>query len=78
MSIFNTAQEKVILWIKDFILLLFGYIEPIIYWSCAYIMIICVIVYYCSQDNRAIYNGIKAFLIYFTFCVIRSVIIWIL
>jgi hypothetical protein len=39
------------------------------------LIVVCFVVYYCSQDNRAISTGIKWIMIYILYILIRSVVL---
>lgn len=53
----------------------FDITSPFMDYGIKILIIVCFIVYYCSEDKRAISNGIKGLFIYMVYLLLRSVAI---
>lgn len=48
---------------------------PFFNWGCKSIIVMCVIIYYCSQDKKAISRGLWTMFAFILFFMLRSVVI---
>jgi len=53
---------------------LFDILSPFIEWGSKSVIVACIIIFYCTQDKKAVSTGIKFFFIYIIFLMIRSTI----
>jgi predicted PurR-regulated permease PerM len=53
----------------------FNITSPIADYGIKCVIVVCFVIYYCSQDNRAISKGIKYLFFYLLYILLRSVII---
>lgn len=54
---------------------LLNILDPFITWGCSIIIVWCVISFYCTNDNRNLSLGMKSFLVYLIFAVIKGAVI---
>jgi hypothetical protein len=76
---FNWIGDQVKDSLKDFgswlIHGLFDILSPFIEWGAKSIIVACIVIYFCTEDKRAISTGMKFFFIYLIFMMIRGVIL---
>lgn len=53
---------------------LFNFLQPFVEWGSKSIIVICILIYYCTHDKKASSVGMKWFFIYLVFCMIRGAI----
>jgi len=74
-SIGASIKNGIVAGFAEIIKILFSFLDPILYWGCQIVIVYCVIIYFSSKDKKSVSVGMKAFLIFITFLVIRSYLI---
>lgn len=54
---------------------LFDILYPFITWGCKFVVVWCIVTIYCTGDKKSLALGMKCFLIYLLFLMIRSALI---
>lgn len=53
---------------------LFEILTPFVTWGCKILIVWCIISFYCTKDNKNLSLGMKSFLVYLIFVMIKGVI----
>lgn len=66
---FRDAITDFCIWIVTSLL---DFLSPFVIWGCRTIIVWCLVTFYCTKDTKALSTGMKFFLIYLIFLMIRS------
>lgn len=70
----NKTRESILDFFRWLLTELFNFLQPFLEWGCKSIIVVCILIYYCTNDKRATSVGMKWFFVYLIFCMIRGVI----
>lgn len=62
-----------IAWIGKGILEMFQSLIPVAEWGCKFVIVSCIIIYICSEDNKYVSRGIRTAIIFTLLCFLESV-----
>lgn len=54
---------------------LFDLLSPFVEWGCKLVIVWCIVTMFCTKDTKSITAGLKAFLIFLVFIMIRGAIL---